>query len=178
MEPLKLRPQPMSAEAFAPYGTLLDGGGQGAPHYGSDIGTSAWRVDLDVAKPLFLMLRTPPTTLGVTQLERHFNVQQTFLPLGGSAAALVVARPTRGDALPRPEDVTAFLLDGTFGYALHVGTWHSLDRLPVTKADTNWFMITHADTQADLANLKTQTAVHTQVIDLPKVWGTAIEISV
>lgn len=178
MDVLKLRPQPMTAEAFAPYGTVINGDRQDEPHYSSDIGTAAWRVDLDVAQPLYIALRTPPSTLLVTQLERHFNVQQTFLPLGGATAALIVARPTSGDDLPGPQDVAAFLLDGSFGYALHVGTWHSLDRLPVTAADTNWFMITHADTQADLANLATGNATHTQVIDLKSIWGMPIEICV
>ena len=64
-------------------------------------------------------------------LERHFAVTQAFIPLEGSPAVVAVAAPTDiedPDAIPRPEDVRAFLIDPGKGYAYKTGTWHSLDR--------------------------------------------------
>src|SRR5947207_2969976 len=46
--------------------------------------------------------------------------------------------------------VRAVLLDGTKGYALDVGTWHSLDRFPLYPPDTDWVIITDHETQQDL----------------------------
>ena len=43
-----------------------------------------------------------------------------------------------------------FLLDGTVGYALARGTWHSLDRLPLYPPATQWVIITDRETQEDL----------------------------
>lgn len=175
---MKLRPQPLDDDAFAPYGRLIGWQRQGEPDFINEGGTAGWRLRLKIAKPLYMVLRTLPGTRIVTKLERHLNVAQTFLPLGGSKAALVVARPTRDDELPKAEDAAAFLLDGSVGYALHIGTWHSLDRLPVSEAATLWFMITDSDTQADLASVPMGTAVHTEMIHLPTVWGCPIEIDI
>jgi ureidoglycolate hydrolase len=44
----------------------------------------------------------------------------------------------------------AFLLDGSQGYALARGTWHSLDRYPLHPPDARWVIITDHETQDDL----------------------------
>ncbi len=178
METIKIKPQLLTAEAFAPYGTVIGGEGQGDPDFANDGGTLGWRVDLNIAKPLYMTLRTPPAGRVVTELERHLNLTQAFLPLGGGKATLAVAKPTEGGRLPTPEEVTVFLLDGSVGYALHLGTWHGLDRMPVTDQATMWLMITDADTQADLANVPKGVAKHTEMMDLPQAWGFSIEIDI
>jgi ureidoglycolate hydrolase len=99
-----------------------------------------------------MLLRTPYLGLRFSKLERHFNLTQAFVPLGGSPAVLAVAPPGPADrgALPRPDQVRAFLLDGTTGYALARGTWHSLDRFPLYPPCTQWVIITDRETQDDL----------------------------
>lgn len=178
MNPLKLRPQLLTDDAFAPYGKVISGSTRSGPDFVNEGGTTGWRVDLQIAKPLYMIMRTPPGTLTVARLERHINVSQTFLPLGGGRAALVVSRPTLHDPLPRPKETAAFLLDGSVGYAIHVGTWHSLDRLPLAATSTTWLMITDSDTQADLVHVARGTAVHTEVVHLPEAWGFPIEIDI
>jgi ureidoglycolate lyase len=176
MNLIKLRPQPLTDETFAPYGRVISGSMQDKPDFVKESGTTGWRLRLEIAKPLYMTIRTPPGTLTVTRLERHSNVTQTFVPLGGGAAALVVAKSARKDQLPKPEDAAAFLLDGSVGYALHFGTWHSLDRFPVSGTSTTWFAITDSDTQTDLANLQRGTSLYTEVIDLAATWGAFVEI--
>ena len=66
-----------------------------------------------------------------SRLERHFGVTQTFMQVAGSPAVVCVAPPTDlGDpeAVPRPADVRAFLIDPGRPFAFARGTWHSLDR--------------------------------------------------
>ena len=65
-------------------------------------------------------------------MERHFHVSQAFIPLGGEHAVVAVAPPSadRG-SVPELEAIRAFLLEGSKGYVLHKGTWHSLDRFPL-----------------------------------------------
>lgn len=174
---LAVKPQPLTEESFAPYGRVIGGGERREPDFNNEGGTKGWRHDLQIEKPLYMTLETPPGTRIVSQLECHLNVTQTFLPLGGGPAALVVAKPTH-HGLPEPDDVAAFLLDGSVGYALHVGTWHSLDRLPTSETATMWLMITDSDTQADLVNVRTETAVHTRTMQLTEKWGFPIEIDV
>ncbi len=59
-----------------------------------------------------------------TLMERHFNVTQSFMALGGVSSVMVVADPTGDDAtspLPRPETVRAFHVDGSQGVMLWKG---------------------------------------------------------
>ena len=73
--------------------------------------------------------------------------------MGGSPAIVAVAKPTDRrdrDAAPPPGAVRAFLLDGSVGYALHQGTWHSLDRFAIRPPDTRWAIITDHETADDL----------------------------
>lgn len=178
MKTIKLKPQLLTSEAFAPYGRVIGGDAHGEPDFANDGGTLGWHIDLKIAKPLYMMLRTPPADRYVNQLERHLNVTQAFLPLGGGMATLAVAKPTDEGRLPKLEDITVFLLDGSAGYALHVGTWHGLDRMPVSDESTMWLMITDSDTQADLANIPKGIAKHTEVVDLPQTFGVSVEIDV
>src|SRR5689334_16790406 len=66
-----------------------------------------------------------------SQMERHLAVTQAFLPLGGVASIMVVAPPSDPadrKALPPPDSVRAFHMDGSRGVVLRRGTWHALRR--------------------------------------------------
>jgi hypothetical protein len=101
-----------------------------------------------------------------------------FVPHGGAAGALAVAALTPDRAYPRIDDIRAFLLDGSCGYVLHVGTWSSLDRHPLAPPATTHPMISDHETQADLV---ASCAGHgrwtlTQEIDLERECGAAVEL--
>jgi ureidoglycolate lyase len=141
--------EPLTEASFAPFGQLVSAKAR-TPDFQTESGTQGWAVDFRSGTPLLMLLRTPYRGLRFSKLERHFNVTQTFLPMGGAPAVLAVAPPGPRDAMPAPEDVRAFLLDGRTGYALARGTWHSLDRMPLYAPATEWVIITDHETQDDL----------------------------
>ena len=103
---------------------------------------------------MLMLLRTPYRGLSFTKLERHFNVTQTFFPMGGSPAVLAVAPAGSGnrEQVPSPSDVRAFLLDGTAGYVLGRGVWLGLDRYALYPPATQWVILTDHETQQDLTD--------------------------
>ncbi|HEV8307682.1 MAG TPA: ureidoglycolate lyase [Methylomirabilota bacterium] len=146
----QVRVEPLTEEAFAPFGQVVSAKDR-PPDFETESGTQGWAVDFSSGRPLVMLLRTPYQGLRFSKLERHFNLTQTFLPLGGSPAVVAVAPPSSDrTAVPDPTDVRAFLLDGSKGYALARGTWHSLDRFPLYPPETRWVIITDHETQRDL----------------------------
>jgi ureidoglycolate lyase len=147
----EVRIEPLTEEAFAPFGQIISTKRR-APDFRTESGTEGWAVDFRAGRPLLLVLRTAYQGLRFSKLERHFQLTQTFLPLGGSPAAVAVAPSSSSDrsVIPDPTEVRAFLLDGTQGYALAPGTWHSLDRFPLYPPDTRWVIVTDHETQEDL----------------------------
>lgn len=142
--------EPLTDEAFAPFGQLISAKDR-PPDFETESGTQGWAVDFSSGRPLIMLLKTRYQGLRFSKLERHFNLTQTFLPLGGSPAVVAVAPPsTDRTASPAPAEVRAFLLDGTKGYVLAHGTWHSLDRFPLYPPETRWVIITDRETQDDL----------------------------
>src|SRR5262245_3399489 len=149
----EVRIEALTEEAFAPFGQIVSAK-ERAPDFRTESGTEGWAVDFRSGRPLLMVLRTAYQGLRFSKLERHFQLTQTFLPLGGSPAVVAVARPSSSDrtVIPDRTEVRAFLLDGTQGYALAPGTWHSLDRFPLYPPDTRWVIVTDHETQEDLLN--------------------------
>lgn len=172
----KVQIEPLTADAFAPFGRVIDVGTR-APDYVGASGTEGWHVDFESGRPLVSLLRTPFLGLRFRTMERHFHVSQAFIPLGGEHAAVAVAPPS-GDGVPQLDAIRAFLLDGAKGYVLHRGTWHSLDRFPLRPPDTRFVMITDHETQADLTAgyAAGKPAVLTQEVDLERIYGIAVEL--
>jgi len=170
--------EPLTAAAFAPFGRVIDVGDR-APDYVGASGTEGWHVDFESGRPLVSLLRTPFLGLRFRTMERHFHVSQAFIPLGGEHAAVAVAPPSADrDSVPQLEVIRAFLLDGSKGYVLHRGTWHSLDRFPLQPPETRFVMITDHETQADLTAgyAAGKPAALTQEVDLERVFGATIEL--
>jgi ureidoglycolate lyase len=150
MQTVPVPVEPLTDDAFAPFGQVISAK-ERAPDFRTESGTEGWAVDFHGGRPLLMLLRTPYQGLRFSKLERHFNLTQTFLPLGGAPAVVAVAPPSSDRAaVPDPAEVRAFLLDGTKGYALGRGTWHSLDRFPLHPPDTRWVILTDHETQEDL----------------------------
>ena len=141
-----IQAEPLSREAFRPFGEILDAeetvGGQAAS---SPAGFEGGTVRIGTAL-------LPYKGLRLTGMEQHFHVTQAFIPITGAPAVVAVAAPTAQDdpdAIPKPEEVRAFLIDGTVGYMLHKGTWHS-DRLPLYEPGSKMVIITDEETSRDL----------------------------
>ena len=94
----------------------------------------------------------------VRWMEYHVKHTQTFIPLKGHSFIMVLGKPTRQrpdgtqdmscQDLPNPENVTAFLFDGSGGLVMDVGVWHEV---PFPFAErTNFVCICTNETNTNL----------------------------
>ena len=122
----RLAIEPMTAESFAPFGRLVES----SEMPGDRRVMTPSRFECDGRTTIHTIWQ-PCTDRSFSRLERHFGVTQTFFQLSGNPSVVCVAPPTDLDdpgAVPRPEDVRAFLIDPGKGFSFARGTWHSLDR--------------------------------------------------
>jgi ureidoglycolate lyase len=124
----RLRPQPLQAAAFAPYGIVIDTAA-GRSEAIND-GTTQRFPDLAA-----LDLRAPASDpvlgiyvatarafpLRIAKLERHRQAAQVFIALGVHRFIVVVAA---GDEAPHWDAVRAFITAPGQGVSLHRGCWH------------------------------------------------------
>ena len=127
---LLLLPQPLTAAAFAPFGTIIEPPAASRGAQPINAGTSArFEVvpELDLVRAggraVLALYRSQPRRfpLPLLELERHALGAQAFMPLRSQRFVVVVA--PAGDAFT-PGAVQAFVTNGTQGVLLHAGTWH------------------------------------------------------
>jgi len=125
---LPLAVQPLTAQAFAPYGTVLAApAGTGRPINGGNARRFDLVADLQLGaaggRPMLALFRAQARRFPheVTEMERHALGSQTFVPLGERRFVIVVAPP--GEA-PSAAALAAFITDGLQGVTLAPGTWH------------------------------------------------------
>ncbi|MFN7928571.1 MAG: ureidoglycolate lyase [Blastocatellia bacterium] len=106
-----LEVQPLTPEAFAPFGEIIRERGQ-------------IEVDLDGGQAGFVAQTVEKRPMEFDFLGRHRRTEQVFSPLGGTKSILAVAMPTEEDS-PNENQMAAFLLDGSCAFKLHRGTWHT-----------------------------------------------------
>jgi len=166
-----VRIEPLTDAAFRPFGQIL-GAGDRPPDYRGDGGSYGWRVDFQADGGLRVGVSMSPFQgLRFARLERHFHVTQTFVPLDGSRAVVAVAPPTDPadrEAIPAPESIRAFLIDGTKGYLLGKGTWHSIDRFPLAPPSTLFVVLNERETAEDPAR--------SQIVDYAARFGVTFEL--
>jgi len=128
MSRLELRPEPLTREAFAAFGDVIETGG--APGYPINEGTAdrfhdLAGVDVDEAggRALISIFRSRPRDypLEIRIMERHPIASQAFIPLDRRPFVVIVAAP--GTA-PSAADLRAFLATGSQGVNYHRGVWH------------------------------------------------------
>ena len=127
---LELKAEPLTAEAFAPFGDVMDA--RTAASFPINAGRTQRHHDLakvetlgDNARTLINIFVSQPITLplALTFLERHPQGSQAFMPLHEERFIVVVAPP--GEHID-PSDVRAFVTDGRQGVNYHAGTWHAI----------------------------------------------------
>lgn len=119
-----LRPLPLTAEAFAPFGDVLEAAGDfrlinaGLCQRHHDRAKLDFGPDARAGISIFKAeLRTLPYEFDL--IERHPEGSQAFLPMSADPFLVIVAAgPT---ATPQ-----AFLTNGAQGINLHRGTWHGV----------------------------------------------------
>jgi ureidoglycolate lyase len=144
---LKLKPQLLTAEAFAPFGQVLtEEGRKRLPinTYGDKL--DLYREGFESDQPIeWFIVNGRPRWNGVLFLERHMQLSQTFIPVGGKAFYTVVAAPNAvdGDGFISTNELRAFLVPGDAAIQIHRGTWHEN---PMPLADNTRLLVTsHAN---------------------------------
>ncbi len=118
---MKIVAHPIDAEAFAPFGQVLESSGDG-----NRLDHAAQVANLrDQARINVCLVRASPASfpLTVTDLERHPFSSQTFFPLRAERYLVIVAPGIGADA-PDPSRLQAFIVQGHQGVNYTVGTWH------------------------------------------------------
>ncbi|MBT2784990.1 MULTISPECIES: ureidoglycolate lyase [unclassified Halomonas] len=127
---LELKAEPLTAEAFAPFGDVMDA--RTSTSFPINAGRTQRHHDLakvetlgENAHTLINIFVSQPITLPLelTFLERHPQGSQAFMPLHQERFIVVVAPP--GEHI-NPEDVRAFVTDGRQGVNYRAGTWHAI----------------------------------------------------
>ena len=170
---------PLTEEGFRPYGELIHAADRAPDFHG--INTEGWKTAIEVdGPPIIMFLRSRSEGLRCSRLERHFGVTQTFIPMGPVPAVVAVAAPTDPDpaAIPAPEDVRGFLIDGSAGYVLKRGTWHSLDRFPLGDEPSQIVIISARPTQEELETALQAEWRLTQDVDYAARFGVTFEFVV
>ena len=104
-EVIEIRLERLSAEAFAPFGQLICARSDEPPIFEAPH-LRSWRQDFDVEGPTELMyIHYVHRPIEFSTFERHFQVTQTFVALGGAASVMVVAPPTGRKSVPEPSEL-------------------------------------------------------------------------
>ncbi len=108
-----LNVQPMTRENFAPYGEIISERGE-------------IQLDFDGGQPSVAAQTVEARPMIFDFLGRHLRSEQFFAPLGATKSVIAVAPPSgNGEAMPDINKMAAFLVDGSFAFKLHRGTWHA-----------------------------------------------------
>jgi len=126
--PLRLPLLPLTREAFAPYGDVIDETG---PTVFETNGGDAIRIhalagidcSAEDGRPIISLFRVkgPTRRKRLYLMERHPISTQAFIPLSPVRAVVVVA--PAGEA-PSPDNIRAFVTDGSQGFSYGRNTWH------------------------------------------------------
>lgn len=127
---LELKAEPLTAEAFASFGDVIDA--RTSASFPINAGRTQRHHDLakvetlgENAHTLINIFVSQPVTLPLelTFLERHPQGSQAFMPLHQERFIVVVAPP--GEHI-NPSEVRAFVTDGHQGVNYWAGTWHAI----------------------------------------------------
>lgn len=125
---IRLKAEPLTAAAFAPFGDVIETAGRDSYKINEDACDRYHDLaTVDVAeaggRPLINIFRSAPTTLPLTPkvMERHPLGSQAFVPMTQDPFLVVVA--PAGDP-PGPGDLRAFVTNGEQGVNYARGVWH------------------------------------------------------
>ena len=121
--------EPLTAEAFAPFGDVVEPPSQGER---ASLESTLSTLGVGLSPRLSFNHAAPwDMPLLATEMERHNRSSQCFVPLDVSRWVLLVA-PDRG-GMPDADGLRAFVARGDQAVNYHLGTWHhplrTLDRI-------------------------------------------------
>jgi ureidoglycolate hydrolase len=167
--------EPMTPESFAPFGRMVESSGM--PDDRRVMTPAEFECD---GRITIHTIWQPCARRSFSRLERHFGVTQTFFQLSGSPAVVCAAPPTDlddPDAVPRPEDVRAFLIDPGKGFSFARGTWHSLDRYVLAPPGATFVILNSDPNPTQIVDYADGTSVRFADLDVdPEPIRTALDI--
>jgi ureidoglycolate lyase len=127
---MQITPQPLTKEAFAPFGDVIDMPAEAGRFYHDDA-LGDRRPAASPSLSIALKAPTEDRPLGSQEMERHEFSSQTFIPIDVGRWLIVVA-PHAAQGGPDMENARAFVADGIKGVTYRANTWHhgltTLDR--------------------------------------------------
>ena len=116
---LKVKIQPLNAEAFRPYGEVLKPKQLIYPE------TEEGRVAMEM-----LTIKYRASAKKMDQLAIHFSYNKTFIPVQGSLVLIVAPPPRNREAGPSSyeldyEKIAAFVVEAGQAAFIYKGTWHN-----------------------------------------------------
>lgn len=118
-----LTAEPVTAEAFAPYGAVLAAGVDGSPCTDDE-----GMLDLTRGRPRIYVMALEDKPAAFTRITRHRAVTQCLASVGGAGWLIAVAPPTAVDdsaAVPALAEIRAYVVPGDVVLLLARGTWHA-----------------------------------------------------
>lgn len=119
-EVIDLHPTPISAEAFAPYGEIIQ-----PADYGKSFDETDADLDLSQGVPRLYIMRSPYHGMEFSQITRHQRVTQCLGARDDRDWFIAVAPPDAPASALAPEAVQAFHVPGDTAIKLGRGTWHA-----------------------------------------------------
>ena len=151
MQTIELQAQPLTAEAFKPFGQVLRPQHDGKPFDETDA-----QLKLDGGIPRFYIMQLKRKGTRFDKITRHLACTQCLGSLEGKEWLMAVAPPGKASA-PKPEEIKAFCIPGDCFIKLAVGTWHAG---PYFETDViNFYNLELSDTNVvdhDTCSLKQQ----------------------
>ncbi|NJK30344.1 MAG: Ureidoglycolate hydrolase [Acaryochloris sp. SU_5_25] len=131
--------QPITAEAFKPFGQVIFPTVDGAVYDPDNA-----QLHMEKGIPRFYIMRLQRLGCRFSRITRHQCCTQCLGSLGGQSWLMAVA-PPRESAYPALEEIVAFQIPGNCFIKLEVGTWHAgphfetdcMDFYNLELADTN-----------------------------------------
>ncbi len=119
---MEVVPQPLTREAFAPFGDVIDvPDAAGRTYYEEALGNL--RSEARPSLSLSLKAETPDRPLRAELLERHEFSSQTFVPIDVGRWLIVVAPHAKAGG-PDLGGLKAFIATGKQGVTYRANTWH------------------------------------------------------
>ena len=117
---MRLVPEPLTAEAFAPFGRVIEADPATAVEINAGFTTRyhALATAETDARTILSIFRGRPRPLEIAMLERHPKGSQAFVPLGGRPWLAVVAESSD------PTACRAFMCRGDQGLQYGCNVWH------------------------------------------------------
>jgi len=125
----QIRIQPLTAEAFAPFGEIIACNGNDFFHI-NDAHTERYHAlsmtqadGGSIGISIFRNIKKTELPCEISMLERHPIGSQAFIPMQGQSFLVVVA-PNLNAEQPDLDQIHAFISNGQQGVNYRAGTWH------------------------------------------------------